>query len=61
MISGTLRSGENYTYPQIMLSLATQITEIHVSPSTEEIVQGQFKDLERQRVLGIVPIFMSAT
>jgi Carboxypeptidase regulatory-like domain len=57
VISSTLRSGENYLFPPITLSLATQITEIHVSPSTEEIAQEQFKDLEKQRVLGIVPNF----
>jgi hypothetical protein len=56
-ISGTLLSGENYLCPQIMLSLATRITEIHVSPSTEEIAQEQFKDLEKQRVFGVVPNF----
>jgi hypothetical protein len=55
--SFTLRSGEHYLVPQITLSLATQITEIHVSPSTEEIAQEQFKDQEHQRVLGIVPNF----
>lgn len=57
VISGTLRSGENYVFPEITLSLATQVTEVHVSPSTEEIAQEQFKDLEKQRVLGIVPNF----
>ena len=54
-VSGTLRTGENYIFPQITLSLATQTTEIHVSPSTEEIAQEQFKDLKEQRVLGVVP------
>jgi hypothetical protein len=57
MISGALRSGENYTFPLITLSLATQTTEIHVTPSTEEIAQEQVEDLEKQRVLGIVPNF----
>lgn len=56
-LSNTLRSGENCVFPQITLSLATQITEIHVSPSVEEIAQEQFKDLEKQRVLGFVPNF----
>jgi hypothetical protein len=57
MISGALRSGENYIFPLITLSLGTQTTEIHVTPSTEEIAQGQVEDLEKQRVLGIVPNF----
>jgi hypothetical protein len=57
MVSGTLLFGENYVFPQITLSLATQTTEIYVSPSREEIAQDQFNDLEKQRVLGIVPNF----
>ena len=56
-VSNTLPSGENYVFPQIMLSLATQITEIRVTPPVEEIGQEQFKDLEKQRVLGFVPNF----
>ena len=56
-ISFTMGSGENYLVPPITLSLATQITEIRVSPSREEIAQEEFKDLEKQRVLGIVPNF----
>src|SRR5208283_1470874 len=45
VISSTLRSGENYVSPQITLSLATEITEIRVSLSREEIAQEEFKDL----------------
>jgi hypothetical protein len=56
-VRSALRSGENYRFPQITLSLATQSTEINVSLSKEEIAQEQFKDLEKQRVLGIVPNF----
>jgi len=37
--------------------LATQITEIRVTPPTEEIAQEQLKDQEKQRVFGIVPNF----
>lgn len=56
-ISGTLRPGENCLLPQIALSLATQITEIRVSPSLNEIAQEQLKDQEKQRVFGVVPNF----
>lgn len=56
-LSNTLPSGEDSVFPEITLWLATQITEIHVSPSVEEIAQDQFKDLEKQRVLGFVPNF----
>ncbi len=57
VMSGTKHYGENYFFPQVALSLATQVTEIRVSPSTEEIAQEEFKDQEKQRVLGIVPNF----
>lgn len=57
VVSTTMRFGENYVLAPITLSLATQITEIHVSPSPEEISQDQFKALEKQRVLGFVPNF----
>jgi hypothetical protein len=57
VVSSTLRSGEDSVFFQITLSLASQITEIRVSPSTEEIAQEEFKNLEKQRVLGIVPNF----
>ena len=55
--SFTLSAGQDYIVPQIILSLATQITEIRVSPPMEEIAQEQLKDQEHQRVLGIVPNF----
>lgn len=57
VISGTLRPGENYGAPLVTLSLATQVTEIHVSPPSLEIAQEQFKDLQKQRVLGVIPNF----
>jgi hypothetical protein len=57
VFGGTLPPGENYVFPQVTLPLVTQITEIRVSPSTNEIAQEQLKDLEKQRVFGIVPNF----
>jgi len=57
MLSFTLRPSENYLIPSITLSLATQVTEIRVSPSAKEIAQEQLKDQEKQRVFGIVPNF----
>jgi hypothetical protein len=56
-ISNTLRPGEDYVVPPITMSLATVVTVVRVSPSTEEIAQEEFKDLEQQRVFGIVPNF----
>ena len=55
-ITSTLGSGEN-VFPQIALSLATQTMEIRVTPSRQEIAQEEFKDLKKQRVLGIIPNF----
>ncbi|HTS05397.1 MAG TPA: carboxypeptidase-like regulatory domain-containing protein [Candidatus Eisenbacteria bacterium] len=56
-VAGTLRSGENQVFPPIHMSLAPLVTEIRVTPFTEEIAQEQFKEQERQRVFGIVPNF----
>jgi hypothetical protein len=56
-LSHTLRPGESYAAPPITMSLATVVTEVRVSPSIEEIAQEEFKDLEQQRVLGVVPNF----
>ena len=57
MVSGTLPPAENFVFPQVTLPLATQITEIRVSPVMNEIAQEQLKDQEKQRVFGIVPNF----
>jgi hypothetical protein len=54
-ISSTLGPGKDCVVPPITMSLATVVTELRVSPSTEEIAQEEFKDLEKQRVFGIVP------
>ena len=56
-IAGTMVTGENNVFPEIKLSLGTQITEIRVSPPPDEVAQEQFKDETRQRVFGIVPNF----
>jgi hypothetical protein len=56
-ISNTLRPGEDYAVAPITMYLATVFTEVRVSPSAQEIAQEEFKDLEQQRVLGIVPNF----
>jgi len=56
-ISNTLRPGEDCVVPPITMSLAMVVTEVRVSPLSEEIAQEEFKELEQQRVLGIVPNF----
>jgi hypothetical protein len=55
--SGLLHDGENYSVPQVALSLATEMTEIHVNMSQMEIAESEIKEQEKQRVLGFVPNF----
>jgi len=55
--SGSLRSGESYSVPQLVLSLATNVTEVRVELSQIEVAQEQMKDEEQQRVFGLVPNF----
>jgi hypothetical protein len=55
--SGLLHDGENYSVPQVALSLATEMTEIHVNMSQIEIAEAEIKEQEKQRVLGFVPNF----
>jgi len=55
--SGLLHDGENYSVPQVSLSLATELTEVHVTMSRMEIAEAEIKEQEKQRVLGFVPNF----
>ena len=55
--SGVLHSGENVVVPQIILALATEVTEVRVELSPIELAQEQIKDEEKQRVLGFIPNF----
>ena len=43
--------------PPIALAVATNITEVQVMPSQEEIAEEQIKDQEKQRVMGFIPNF----
>jgi Carboxypeptidase regulatory-like domain len=54
---GTLRGGEVYGVPPITLALATEVTQVHVALSTEEIAQEEIKEQEKQRVFGVLPNF----
>ena len=56
-LSGTVRSGENYVTPVIMLVIPTQVTEVVVRLTQQELADVQIKEQEKQRVLGIVPNF----
>ena len=55
--SGILQPGEAYDTPIIMLTIATQVTEVHVGLSPDELAAVQIKDQEKQRVLGFIPNF----
>jgi hypothetical protein len=54
---GNLKSAENYAVPQIVLTIATAVTEIRVVPSQFEVAEEQIKVQEQQRALGILPNF----
>jgi Carboxypeptidase regulatory-like domain len=55
--SGTLESGHAYTTPVIMLTIPTQVVEVRVGLTREELAEAQIKEQEKQRVLGIIPNF----
>ena len=55
--SGTLSPGEAYLVPQVILTVATQVTEVRVALSPIELAEVQIKEQEKQRVLGIIPNF----
>lgn len=56
--TGTVNPDEHYLTPQITLGLAEHMTQITVTPqSQEEIAEQQIKAQERQRVFGFLPNF----
>jgi len=56
-VSGMLHSGESYVVPQNSLAVATNITDVEVGVSPEEVAEEQIKVEEKQRVLGVLPNF----
>ena len=57
-VSGTVHPDEHYVVPQVTLALAEQLTEITVTPQTqEEVGEQQIKVQETQRVFGFLPNF----
>jgi len=58
-ISGSLHSGESYTAPQAVLTIASQKMQITVSAgfAPVEVAEFQIQDQEKQRVLGVIPNF----
>jgi hypothetical protein len=55
--SGNLNPGEAYVTPIIMLAIATQVTEVHVGLTPDQLAEVQVKEQEKQRVLGFIPNF----
>lgn len=54
-LSITLHSAENYSVPQITLTVAAAKTEVQVTVPRVEVAEEQIKQEEKQRVLGVVP------
>jgi hypothetical protein len=58
--SGVVRSGESYVAPQIVMAIATSITNLRVTVTEAEEAEEaeeQIKDEEKQRVFGVIPNF----
>jgi hypothetical protein len=55
--SGTLRSGESFVVPQIVLAIATAVAEVRVVPTQVEVAEDEIKEQEKQRALGFIPNF----
>jgi hypothetical protein len=55
--AGVLHSGETNVMPPILLTVATNVTEVQVGVSPEQIAEEQIKVQEKQRVLGAIPNF----
>jgi Carboxypeptidase regulatory-like domain len=56
-ISGTLKAEETFVVPQIVLAIATQVTEVRVGLPPVELAEAQMAVEEKQRVLGFIPNF----
>ena len=57
MLHGLLHAGETYEAPAITMLVTTELSDVHVSASQEEIALAQFHEEEKQRVLGVIPNF----
>ena len=56
--SGNLVSGDSYAVPQIVLSIASVVTEVRVvPPSLTEEAEAEVKEELKQRPLGFIPNF----
>lgn len=53
----TLRPGQAYVFPDMMLVVATQVTEVHVGVTPVELAEDEVKAEEKQRMFGVIPNF----
>jgi hypothetical protein len=57
VVSGAVGPGEDVVVPQVVLGLATQVTQVTVALPSVELAEVQIKEQEQQRMLGVIPIF----
>jgi hypothetical protein len=57
VISGLLHAGESYEVPAVVLLAASVTSEVRVTATQQEIALEQFREEEKQRVLGVFPNF----
>ena len=60
VVTGTLHAGETFDAHDVVMTVASASSDVHVTASREDIAQAQIKIEETQRVLGIVPNFYVA-
>jgi hypothetical protein len=54
---GALSPGQAFIVPEIMLSVAAEVTEVRVEMTQVEVAQEEIKEQEKQRVFGFIPNF----
>jgi Carboxypeptidase regulatory-like domain len=56
-IHETIGAGQSLTVPDVVLIVATQVTEVRVGVTPAEEAQDEVKEAEKQRVFGLIPNF----
>ena len=57
VVAGLLHSGESYETQPIVLRVGATTSEVRVTATQQEIATEQFRQEEKQRVLGVIPNF----
>ena len=55
--TGELSPGQAYIVPEMLLNVATAVTEVRVEMTQVEVAQEELKEQLKQRVLGFIPNF----